>query len=97
MEDVNSHKKTMHEAAEEIRSRKRKPKETITEALTKVESVIGILKDNAGKEMKLGLLLKQSESLGVKEDMMSLIMEVLTAVNLVKINGDKLSIKKAIK
>jgi hypothetical protein len=97
VEDVKNAKKTMHEAAEEIRSRKRKPKETIAEALTKVESVIQILKDNAGKEIKLGLLLKQSESLGVKEDMMSLIMEVLTAVNLVKISGDKMSIKKAIR
>jgi ParB family chromosome partitioning protein len=96
-EEVKEGKKTLREAAEEVRSRKRKPKETISEALTKVESIIGILKDNAGKEMKLGLLLKQSESLGVKEDMMSLIMEVLTAVNLVKISGDKLSIKKAIK
>jgi ParB family chromosome partitioning protein len=97
VEDVKNAKKTMHEAAEEIRNRKRKPKETISEALSKVESVIQILKNNAGKSIKFASLLKESESLEVKEDVMGLIIEVLVAVDLIKINDDKLTIKKAIK
>jgi ParB family chromosome partitioning protein len=97
VEDVKNAKKTMHEAAEEIRSRKRKPKETITEALTKVESIIRFMRDHAGTSIKLASLLKESESLEVKETMMSIIIEVLSAVELIKITDDMITFKKALK
>lgn len=106
-EEVKEGKKTLREGANEIRERKRKPKETISATLTRIGTIVQVLKDSSGKWVKLAYLIKEcdnryalsgGESNPVKnEEATSIVFEILLALDLIKITDDTMFIKKAVK
>ena len=106
--EVQTGKKTIREAARNVREKKKKPRQKSVSALSQVESIVQVLKENAGTEVGMGTIIETAfalftshggqTQLTIMEVTLGTVLEVLTAAGFVRlVSPDMITIKKALK
>jgi ParB family chromosome partitioning protein len=109
VKEVKAGKKTISQAAKEVRKKKAKPrKEVVVKTMTRIESILQLLKDNAGNLMETMYVVEESDNLFlahggesnmvVNEGYVKTVLEVLQVLKLVKFESeDVFMVKKSLK
>lgn len=107
VKEVETGEKTISKAAKDLRKKKQKPKKVVLRALSQIEAIVRLLKDNAGNEVPIVSIIEKADAIMVDqgeesnllmfEELVNMVLEILLALNLVKVFADRIVIKKALK